>query len=205
MKKMLRTWGLLAFVCLWSLTACEEKVSADPAVDLSFTSAEFLLDDLDALSKPHLRDGCDKKQFNIHSVATAQTERHTLAYILPMLHLQANQAGSIRDYAQEHQRTTASPRGSISIIHQEILMKANAERDILLKAYNDNRISFAQLEERLQVLHERVEAELRNHERKQEHMQVLRSQRSALFQNIEAVLDREQLHQWTSWRRSIPS
>lgn len=202
---MIRIWGLLAFASLWSFTACQDKDSVYPAVDLSFTSAEFLLEDLEALAKPYLRDGCDEKAFSIHTVATAKTERQTLTYILPKLNLQANQAASIRDHAQSHQQATSTHRGSISILHQEILMRANAERDTYVKAYNESRISQEQLDAKLLVLRDRVMTELRDHEQKQEHMRVLRNQRSDLMQNIEKVLDRGQLQQWNSWKGSIPS
>lgn len=205
MKKMLRIWGLMAFVSFLSLSACEEKDGADPAVDLSFSSSEFLLDDLDALATPHLRDGCDEKAFNIHTVATAKTDRQSLSYILPTLGLQTNQAATIRDFALDHQRSTSTHRGSVSIIHQEILMRANAERDTYVKAYNEKRISFEQLEAKLLTLRERVEAELQKHEQKQTHMRVLREHRTGLMQNIETVLNPTQLQQWSNWRRSIPS
>lgn len=195
----------MAFVSFLSLSACEEKDGADPAVDLSYSSSEFLLDDLDALAKPHLRDGCDKKAFNIHTVATAKTERQSLSYILPTLGLQANQGATIRDYALNHQRATANPRGSISIIHQEILMRANTERDAFMKSYQERRITKEQLEQKLLVLYERVEAELSEHEQKKTHMQVLRQHRTDLMQNIETVLNPTQLQQWNNWRSSIPS
>jgi hypothetical protein len=205
MERQLRIWGLMIFISLLGFTACQEKDSADPDADLSFTSAEFLLEDLDALSKPHLKDGCGDKAFTIHSVATARTERHTLTYILPMLQLESRQAITIGGYAKDHQRATSTHSGSISMLHQEILMRGNAQRDELIKAYNENRINQEQLDERLLALHDRVLAELSENEQKQEHMRVLRQRRAELFHNIETILNGTQLQQWQSWRGSIRS
>ncbi|MDO6388718.1 hypothetical protein Q4E40_01180 [Pontibacter sp. BT731] len=205
MKRNLRIWGLMTFISFLSLSACEEKDGADPAADLSFSSTEFLLEDLDALAKPQLRDGCNDKAFNIHTVATVKTERQTLSYILPTLGLQANQAATIRDFARNHQQATVTVRGSINMIHQQILMRANAERDSYMNAYNEKRITKAQLDEKLVTLLDRVMAELSKHEQKQTHMQVLREHRTGLMQNIETTLNPTQLQQWSSWRRSIPS
>lgn len=205
MNKLLRIWGLMAFVSLLSFSACEEKDSADPAANLSFTSAEYLLEDLDALSKPHLKDGCGDKAFTILTVATARTERQSLSYILPTLNLESRQATTIGSYAKDHQRATSTHSGSISILHQEILMRANAQRDELIKAFNQNRISQEQLDERLLLLRDRVMAELSSHEQKQEHMRVLRQRRAELFHNIETILNGTQLQQWQSWRGSIRS
>lgn len=205
MKKQLRTWGLMALVSLMSFTACEEKDSGDPAVDLSFTSAEFMLEDLDALSKPHLKDGCNDKAFAIYSVATATSERQSLTYILPMLNLESRQAGTIGGYAKEHQRAIIPHSGGISILHQEILMRGNAQRDDLIKAFNESRISQEQLAASLLALQDRVLAELSGHEKKQEHMRVLRQHRTELLNNIETVLNGTQLQQWKSWRGSIKS
>lgn len=195
----------MAFIFFLSLSACEEKDGADPAVDLSFSSSEFLLDDLDALAKPQLRDGCNDKAFNIYTVATSKTDRQTLSYILPTLGLQTNQAATIRDFARDHQQSTVTVRGSISMIHQQILMRANAERDTYMNAYNEKQITKAQLDENLVTLLDRVTRELREDEKKQPHMQVLRQHRTRLMQDIETALNPTQLQQWNNWRRSISS
>ncbi|PKV76011.1 hypothetical protein [Pontibacter ramchanderi] len=205
MRVSLLIRGLLAFVFFLSLSACEDKSGTDPSVDLTFSSSEFLLEDLEALAKPQLRDGCNDKAFNIQTVATSKQDRHTLSYILPMLGLQTNQAATIRDYALDHQQATVTVRGSISIIHQQILMRANAERDAYLKAYEEDRITKAQLDEKLLGLQDRLTAELHEHEQKQTHLRVLHERRHTLLQNIETVLNPTQLQQWSNWRRSIPS
>src|SRR5690606_18931578 len=106
---------------------------------------------------------------------------------------------------RNHQQSTVTVRGSISIIHQQILMRANAKRDAHMNAFYEKKITKAQLDEKLVTLLDRVTAELREDEKKQPHMQVLRQHRARLMQDIETALNPTQLQQWNNWRRSIPS
>jgi ribosome-binding ATPase YchF (GTP1/OBG family) len=205
MRKLLHACGLLAFVSLLSFTACQEKDSVDPAVDLSFTSDEFLLADLETLAAPHLKDGCDEKAFSVHATATAKAERQSLSYILPLLNLSARQAAGIREFARDHHRAASVHRGSISMLHEQILMRANDQRKEYVKAYNENKLTREQLEEKLVVLRERVLTELTSNEQKQTHMRALRALRADLMQKIEGVLDRAQLQKWSNWKESLKS
>jgi hypothetical protein len=190
----------MALASLLSLSACEEKDGADPAVNLSFSAAEFLLQDLDALAKPYLRDGCDKKVFSIGTVASVRAERQSLSYILPQLQLQSSQATRIREYARTHHQATAPHLGNITVIHEQILARGNSERDGYVQAFNQGKLTQEQFDDKLKQLFDRVTDELHSHTQKQTHLQVLHSERAVLLQSVEKVLEPAQLSQWNHWR-----
>ncbi len=207
MKSFKLTWGALAISACLIFSGCQKDDAVTPdtdVLDAAFSSADFQLEDLNALEKVSITGATETTAFGMgHTDASTET-RHPLAHILERMNLDERQKLAVRGFVQEHNSCIKEHHAKIQELHKQLLSKANAIREEYIRAYNAGRISKAELEQKLHTLRERMQEELNKDEVKQMHMRILRKCRQDLFSKIASVLNSEQLRMWNHWKENLP-
>ncbi|QHL86815.1 hypothetical protein GU926_04925 [Nibribacter ruber] len=202
MKKMRHTWSLLAMSLALVFTACQKEEA--PAPDsIEFASAEYQLPDLQDLETPEISIGSETAPFTCTPLENQREKLEALKKALQSLHLDQNQRTAIKGFVQQHHACIAQHLAALQNLHQNLLQRANAQREAYVKAYKAGEITKAQLEEKLTTLRATLKEQMAKHEVKERQMRLLRKCRQELLQKIESVLSQEQLQKWNTWKSRL--
>ncbi|WP_125185370.1 hypothetical protein [Botryobacter ruber] len=203
MKHIKLSFGMLAVSALLTFSACQKEDAVMPdTATMELAASEFQLEDLESLENPVITAATETQDFRIRETDRKTDAAHSLGSILKHLNLDEAQRTAIKGFMEQQTACVAEHKAKIQERHRELMQRANATREELVKAYKAGRITKAELEERLASLHERLKTQLHSDEAKQVRVRMLHKCRAELLANIRSVLTREQLQKWHRWAES---
>lgn len=203
MKHIRLTFSAVAFAVLITFTGCQkDDVSPDmEEAELAIDEQSFQVTDVHALENPVVAEATEGAAFKA-GTADTRPASHRLVYVLRRLDLNKKQRLAVRKFVEQHERCIAVHRINIQRFHEELVQQGNAVREEHINAFRAGEISKAELKQKLKVLHERLNEEIKNHQERQLHLRAMYRCRAELFSKIEAVLGPAQLEKWLQWKKA---